>query len=259
MAERTEYAPGTPAWVDIGTDVEGAKQFYAGLFGWGSQDAGPPDETGGYGFFTKGGKLVAGYGPQQNPGPPAWTTYVSVTDADKTAKRARDAGGTVVLEPMQVMDAGRMGVLRDPQVTVNFKAPSSSSALAFQSMAVSVDGEVKRSGAYPVAGRMTLMRAVALAGGVTEYAKLDDVVVFRTGETSLVVYRSEFAGTNKANAVVWGVGGEIEGIVADLKSKGVAFEHYEGMDLQGDIHVAGEMKMVWFKDPDGNILHLNNM
>lgn len=69
--------------------------------------------------------------------------------------------------------------IRDPQVTVNFRAPTSTTALAFQSMAVSVDGEVKKSGSYPVAGRMTLMRAVALAGGVTEYAKLEDVVVFR--------------------------------------------------------------------------------
>lgn len=69
--------------------------------------------------------------------------------------------------------------IRDPRVTVNFRAPTSATALAFQSMAVSVDGEVKKSGSYPVAGRMTLMRAVALAGGVTEYAKLEDVVVFR--------------------------------------------------------------------------------
>lgn len=88
---------------------------------------------------------------------------------------------------------------------------------------------------------------------------MGEVVAFRTGDTSLVVYRSEFAGTNKANAVVWGVGDEIDRIVADLAAKGVTFEHYDGMELQGDIHVAGKMKMVWFKDPDGNILHLNNM
>lgn len=68
--------------------------------------------------------------------------------------------------------------VRDPRVTVNFKP--SSSALALQSMSVTVDGEVDRAGSYPVAGRMTLMRAVALAGGVTEYAKLEDVVVFRS-------------------------------------------------------------------------------
>lgn len=67
--------------------------------------------------------------------------------------------------------------VRNPQVTVNFKSPSS--ALALQSMSVTVDGEVNRAGAYPVVGRVTLMRAVALAGGVTEFAKLEDVVVFR--------------------------------------------------------------------------------
>jgi len=88
---------------------------------------------------------------------------------------------------------------------------------------------------------------------------MGEVLVFRTGATSLIVYRSDFAGTDKANAVVWGVGGEIETIASDLKAKGVVFEHYEDMKLEGDIHVAGAMKMVWFKDPDGNILHLNNM
>lgn len=67
--------------------------------------------------------------------------------------------------------------VRDPQVTVNFK--SSNNPLALQSMSVTVDGQVNRAGSYPVVGRVTLMRAVALAGGVTEFAKLEDVVVFR--------------------------------------------------------------------------------
>lgn len=85
---------------------------------------------------------------------------------------------------------------------------------------------------------------------------------FRTGDTWLVVYRSDEAGTNRANAVVWSCGDEIDEIVKELQAKGVAFEHYpdlEGTRLEGDIHVAGRMKMVWFKDPDGNILHLNNI
>ena len=86
----------------------------------------------------------------------------------------------------------------------------------------------------------------------------EDVLEFATGKTSLVVYVSDFAGTNKANAVVWGVGEEIEQIVAELAAKGVTFEHYEGMDLRGDIHHAGDFRMVWFKDPDGNILHINS-
>jgi catechol 2,3-dioxygenase-like lactoylglutathione lyase family enzyme len=88
---------------------------------------------------------------------------------------------------------------------------------------------------------------------------MDHVLTFATGETKLTVYRSDFAGTNRANAVVWGVGDDIEAIVASLKAKGVTFEHYPDMGLEGDIHVSGDMKTVWFKDPDGNILHLNNM
>lgn len=115
MPERTNYLPGTPSWVDIGTDVEGARAFYGALFGWGAQDAGPPEETGGYGFFTLSGKLVAGYGPQQNPGPPYWSCYVSVADADATAKEVEAAGGTVIVAPMDVMAAGRMAVFQDPE------------------------------------------------------------------------------------------------------------------------------------------------
>lgn len=90
---------------------------------------------------------------------------------------------------------------------------------------------------------------------------MGDVLTFRTGDTALIVYRSDFAGSNKANAVVWGVGNEIESIAAGLKSKGVSFERYDdmGMELKGDVYVAGPMKMLWFKDPDGNILHLNSM
>ena len=85
MPERTSYAPGTPCWVDIGTDLDAAKPFYTGLFGWTTMDAGPVEETGGYGFFMKGDKMVAGYGPQMNPGPPVWASYIAVTDADETS------------------------------------------------------------------------------------------------------------------------------------------------------------------------------
>ena len=88
---------------------------------------------------------------------------------------------------------------------------------------------------------------------------MGQVLSFRTGSTKLVVYRSDMAGTNKANAVVWGVGDDLEAIVGDLASKGVPFEHYDDMDRSGDIHVHGDMKTAWFKDPDGNILHINNM
>ncbi|MDZ3831686.1 MAG: polysaccharide biosynthesis/export family protein [Sphingopyxis sp.] len=75
--------------------------------------------------------------------------------------------------------------VRDPQVSVNFK--SSDNPLAVQSMVVTVDGQVNKSGAYPVVGRVTLMRAVALAGGVNEFAKLEDVVVFRDVDSTSYV------------------------------------------------------------------------
>lgn len=87
----------------------------------------------------------------------------------------------------------------------------------------------------------------------------EQVLVFKTGATNVVVYVSEFAGTNKANAVVWGVGQEIEAIVERLRSKGVSFERYEGMEFADGVHRSGTFRAVWFKDPDGNILHLNNM
>lgn len=117
VSEMNEYQPGTASWVDIGTDVEAAKRFYGSLFGWETMDAGPPEQTGGYGFFTKGGRMVAGYGPQQNPGPPAWSIYFATTDADATAKQIVDAGGTTVVGPMDVMSAGRMAVFQDPEGT----------------------------------------------------------------------------------------------------------------------------------------------
>ncbi|MBV2143450.1 VOC family protein [Falsochrobactrum sp. TDYN1] len=89
---------------------------------------------------------------------------------------------------------------------------------------------------------------------------MDGVLVFGTNATRLIVYRSDTAGTNRANAVVWDAGGEIDVIVADLAAKGVIFEHYPEIgEFRDSIHHADGMKLVWFKDPDGNILHVNQM
>jgi catechol 2,3-dioxygenase-like lactoylglutathione lyase family enzyme len=87
-----------------------------------------------------------------------------------------------------------------------------------------------------------------------------EVIVYGSGDTRINVYRSEYAGTNKATAVTWAVGGDLEKTVRSLKDKGVRFEHYDlpGMKRNGDIHEAGPMKVAWFKDPDGNILNLVN-
>jgi catechol 2,3-dioxygenase-like lactoylglutathione lyase family enzyme len=87
-----------------------------------------------------------------------------------------------------------------------------------------------------------------------------EVRVYQSGRSKLVVYRSQYAGSNKANAVTWGVGTDLDAIVQRLKSKGVVFEHYDlpGLTRKGDVHFAGEFKAAWFKDPDGNILHINS-
>ena len=81
---------------------------------------------------------------------------------------------------------------------------------------------------------------------------------FESGSHQLLVYKSEFAGSNQATAVTWDVGQDTEGVVKELKDKGVAFEHYDMPDMtrKGEIHKAGSMKAAWFKDPDGNILSL---
>lgn len=115
MAEVQTHVPFTPSWIDIGTDTEAAKAFYTGLFGWNAVEAGPVEETGGYGFFNRGELMVAGYGPQQNPGPPFWAAYVSVPDADAVAKKVEAAGGTVVMPPMEVMESGSFAVFQDDQ------------------------------------------------------------------------------------------------------------------------------------------------
>jgi catechol 2,3-dioxygenase-like lactoylglutathione lyase family enzyme len=88
----------------------------------------------------------------------------------------------------------------------------------------------------------------------------EEAILYRSGDSAVLVYRSEFAGTNPATAASWSVGDEIEAVVAELKSKGVSFEHYDlpNTTLEGDIHVLGEFKAAWFKDPDGNILNLVN-
>ena len=86
-------------------------------------------------------------------------------------------------------------------------------------------------------------------------AQGSEAITFKSGSSRLMVYRSQFAGTNKATAVNWTVGSEIERVVQGLKERGVKFEHYDlpGLTKKGDVHVFGEFKAAWFKDPDGNI------
>lgn len=88
----------------------------------------------------------------------------------------------------------------------------------------------------------------------------EEAIVFKSGNSTVYVYRSQYAGTNKATAISWVVGDNIEGVVQQLKAKGVTFEHYDmpGVTRNGDVHVADDMKVAWFKDPDGNILNITS-
>ena len=111
--EKESYGHGVPSWVDLGTaDPEKAARFYSELFGW-TVEQGPP-EAGGYAMATLKGRAVAGLGPQQNPGPPVWTTYVNVDDADDVAQKVKAGGGQLFMDPFDVLDVGRMALFADP-------------------------------------------------------------------------------------------------------------------------------------------------
>jgi predicted enzyme related to lactoylglutathione lyase len=112
------YAPGTPCWVDLmAKDQQAALDFYKDVFGWAGEPG--PAEFGGYAVMELGGRAVCGIGPamapEGQPEPPhVWTTYLASDDADATARKVKDAHGTVLFEPMDVGNLGRMFVAADP-------------------------------------------------------------------------------------------------------------------------------------------------
>ena len=120
MGERTSYTPGTFSWVDLTTtDQEGAKAFYISLFGWDATDT-PVGDGMYYTMMSLGGKNVAAIAaqPQQQRDagvPPVWNSYITVQSADESLARAKELGATVHADAFDVMDAGRMGVVQDPQ------------------------------------------------------------------------------------------------------------------------------------------------
>jgi catechol 2,3-dioxygenase-like lactoylglutathione lyase family enzyme len=84
-------------------------------------------------------------------------------------------------------------------------------------------------------------------------------LAYKCGNASVFVYQSQYAGTNKATAATWIVGADLDKIVDALSAKGVPFEHYDDLPdtkREGHIHIAGHLRLAWFKDPDGNILNL---
>jgi uncharacterized protein len=117
MGERTSYTPGTFSWTDLPTsDPDDAKRFYTELFGWEVDDQPIPEEAGGgvYTMLQKDGKNVAALFKAGEGMPTFWGSYVTVDSADATAARATDLGGTLIAEPFDVMDVGRMATIQDP-------------------------------------------------------------------------------------------------------------------------------------------------
>jgi len=118
MPERDGYIPGVPCWVDASEpDPEAAVGFYSGLFGWEFEDVMPPGSEGKYFMARIRGLDVAAVGSVLDAAPQwaMWNTYIWVDSADETASKIRDAGGSVVIEPYDVMDAGRMAMFADPE------------------------------------------------------------------------------------------------------------------------------------------------
>jgi predicted enzyme related to lactoylglutathione lyase len=120
MAERTTYAPGTFSWTDLTTtDQDAAKDFYGALFGWEAVDF-PVSDGVVYSMMRIDGKDVAAISPQpqqqRDAGvPPTWNSYITVESADDALERAKQLGATVHAPAFDVMEAGRMGVVQDPQ------------------------------------------------------------------------------------------------------------------------------------------------
>jgi hypothetical protein len=111
----TPWPNGTPCWVDYGAaDLDAAKAFYTAVLGW-NYTGGEP-EYGGYLNATVDGRQAAGMGPQMDPDdPPRWTTYFATDDAAATTARIKEAGGNVIVEPMEVGPMGTMAIALDPQ------------------------------------------------------------------------------------------------------------------------------------------------
>jgi predicted enzyme related to lactoylglutathione lyase len=121
MSERSEYLPGVPCWVDSSQPDPGAVlPFYSGLFGWEFENVMPEGSGGEYHMARIRGGDVAAIGPVPDGAPAVamWSTYVAVVSADEAAERVRNAGGTVLQGPFDVMDAGRMAVVADTEGAV---------------------------------------------------------------------------------------------------------------------------------------------
>jgi predicted enzyme related to lactoylglutathione lyase len=226
--------------------------FYEKIFGWKIHDV--PELN--YRMVDTGAQSGINGGIMQPDRPEPWpgtmTFYTDVDDLAAYRKKIVEAGGKILIEEQEVPGMGTLSLFTDPEGRMmglwqHAKEYHNSLMIRNASANLAVKDLGKAREFYE--GKLGL-RQIAAEG--------EDVIVFKSGSTIINVYRSQYAGTNKATAVTWVVGEHIDGVVRDLKSKGITFEHYDlpGMKREGDIHIGGDMKVAWFKDPDGNILNV---
>jgi uncharacterized protein len=174
MPERDGYIPGVPCWVDTSQpDPDAATRFYGGLFGWEFEDVMPPEAEVKYLIARLRGGDVAAIGSVPEGAPPiaVWNTYIWVDDADEAAVKVRNAGGKVLLEPMDVMDAGRMAIFADPEgaaISVWQANEHKGARIVNEHGAVNFNGLNTRDvdGAKAFYGAVFGWRTLALPGGV---------------------------------------------------------------------------------------------
>jgi uncharacterized protein len=118
MSERDGYEPGVPCWVAaVHPDPEKAVSFYTELFGWEAANLMAPGSPGKYFICTRRGRDVAAVGSERDggaPSVPAWDTYILAESADDTVAKVADAGGSVIIEPFDRLDAARIAIVADP-------------------------------------------------------------------------------------------------------------------------------------------------
>jgi predicted enzyme related to lactoylglutathione lyase len=118
MSDREGYQPGVPCWVETWHDDPGpAVKFYSAILGWEAENTLPPDAEGTFHICRTRGRDAAAIGsplPEGAPPTPVWTTFILVESAEETAGKARDAGGSVIVEPFESLEGGRLAIGADP-------------------------------------------------------------------------------------------------------------------------------------------------
>ncbi|MHB8532470.1 MAG: VOC family protein [Solirubrobacteraceae bacterium] len=254
MGERSSYQPGTFCWVELATsDVEAAKRFYAELFGWQADDL-PVGEDSVYSMQMLDGRAAGAIAPQ--PGqqrdagiPPLWNSYVSVTSADETAQRAGELGASVHAGPFDVMKAGRMAGVQDPQgaffmlwergETFGAAVVNEPGALVWNELSVP-DVDAARS----FYGELFGWTTTPFEGGG---AALDSYAVIHVGERSNGGIRELKEPSPPNWAVYFGVA-DIEDALSRVKQLGG-----EQMTGPQDIGIA---KLAFVRDPQGAVFAL---